>query len=69
MVTLSLVVSRTDSESLSDCRSDQGDSMVTYEQISFETATRMPRTSALAEVIVKVQTTPLRVPFVWSYQS
>ena len=46
--------------------------MVTSGQISFESATPMPHThqvEALAEVIVMVQTTPVRVPCVWSYQS
>ena len=40
-----LLVFGTDSENVSDCLSDQGHSVVTYGQISFETATLMPRKS------------------------
>ena len=52
------------------CLSYQGHSMVTYRQISLGTATpsRTHQVEA-AEAIVMVQTTSLRVPCVWSYQS
>ena len=70
-----LVVSQTDSEKVSVCLSvcpHEGHSMVTYGQIYFETSTPMPHASGRSPRRGDrhmAQTTPHRVPCVWSYQS